>query len=66
LYSRAETVPDRTPPRGAANVPVEERPEGRTIESVDLFRAGREILISHRGDTYRLRRTGTDKLILVK
>ncbi|WP_417515652.1 hemin uptake protein HemP [Minwuia sp.] len=50
----------------AASVPVAARPEGRVIESADLFREGREMLIRHRGEIYRLRLTGANKLILVK
>ncbi len=43
-----------------------ERPDGRMIDSADLFRDAREMLIRHRGETYRLRLTGANKLILVK
>lgn len=36
------------------------------IDSRDLFVATREIMIAHGGDTYRLRLTAQNKLILTK
>jgi hemin uptake protein HemP len=36
------------------------------VRSCELFGAEREIVILHRGETYRLRITRTDKLILTK
>jgi hemin uptake protein HemP len=36
------------------------------VESTALFRGQREIVISHRGQEYRLRITKADKLILTK
>ncbi|MFN4087444.1 MAG: hemin uptake protein HemP [Alphaproteobacteria bacterium] len=36
------------------------------IESRELLSAGPELLISHKGEFYRLRRTRNDKLILTK
>jgi hemin uptake protein HemP len=36
------------------------------IDSRDLFVGTREIVIQHGGDTYRLRLTGQNKLILTK
>jgi hemin uptake protein HemP len=36
------------------------------VESRDLFVATKEILIQHGGETYRLRLTGQNKLILTK
>jgi hemin uptake protein HemP len=36
------------------------------IDSRELFQAERELLIRHGGDTYRLRLTGLNKLILTK
>lgn len=36
------------------------------IDSEGLFKQGREIRISHRGDVYRLRITAQQKLILTK
>ncbi|HSI42506.1 MAG TPA: hemin uptake protein HemP [Xanthobacteraceae bacterium] len=39
---------------------------GETIDSRDLFLATKEIVIAHRGQTYRLRLTAQNKLILTK
>jgi hemin uptake protein HemP len=36
------------------------------IESRDLFGGGREVVIAHGGETYRLRLTALNKLILTK
>ena len=36
------------------------------IDSRDLFVGTREVIIHHGGDTYRLRLTGQNKLILTK
>jgi hemin uptake protein HemP len=41
-------------------------PSLRTINSVDLMRGDREILIQHDEKTYRLRVTRNGKLILIK
>jgi len=38
----------------------------QTVSSTDLFRGGREIVIRHAGEEYRLRITRTGKLILTK
>ncbi|HEY3065349.1 MAG TPA: hemin uptake protein HemP [Methylomirabilota bacterium] len=51
---------DRTPP------PTAEPSERRAVDSLDLFRGGREIVIRHGSDEYRLRITRSDKLILTK
>ncbi|WP_439595649.1 hemin uptake protein HemP [Falsiroseomonas sp.] len=37
-----------------------------TVPSTELLRGARELLIQHHGDTYRLRLTSNDKLILTK
>lgn len=37
-----------------------------TVDSRDLFRGAREVLIEHSGETYRLRLTRNGKLILHK
>ncbi|HTH98259.1 MAG TPA: hemin uptake protein HemP [Stellaceae bacterium] len=52
----------------APNVPAASAPEAQTpsISSEELLRGGRELIIRHRDDCYRLRLTGNDKLILVK
>lgn len=36
------------------------------IRSVEIFAGGREVLIEHEGDEYRLRHTSKGKLILTK
>lgn len=36
------------------------------IDTKDLFQTQNEIIITHRGETYRLRITSNDKLILTK
>jgi hemin uptake protein HemP len=55
-HGRAErTLP---PALGAAAVPA--------LESGALLRGTREVLIRHGGETYRLRHTRNDKLILTK
>jgi hemin uptake protein HemP len=51
--------------------PTETPPETRdppppSIPSSDLLRGARELLILHQGETYRLRLTSNDKLILTK
>lgn len=38
----------------------------RRVDSTALFRDGREVVIVHRGQEYRLRITKSDKLILTK
>lgn len=38
----------------------------RTLDSRDLLQGAKEILISHHGETYRLRETRNGKLILGK
>lgn len=41
-------------------------PETRTLTSAELLRGAREITILHAGETYRLRLTRNDRLILTK
>ena len=44
-------------------------PEGsqvRTLRAAELFGESRELLLEHNGQTYRLRITANDKLILTK
>ena len=36
------------------------------LNAAELFSAGREVLIRHAGDIYRLRLTSNNKLILTK
>lgn len=55
-------------PRTIAGTPVsmDASPAAPRIESAELMRGGREILIRHGEATYRLRVTMSDKLILTK
>ena len=39
---------------------------GNRMDSTELFRSSRELLITHGGETYRLRLTSQNKLILTK
>ena len=41
-------------------------PYGPLVDSDALLRGGREVLIRHGGEVYRLRHTRNDKLILTK
>lgn len=50
-----------TEPRGAGGPAALRR-----VSSTALFRDGREVIIVHRGQEYRLRITRSDKLILTK
>jgi hemin uptake protein HemP len=58
----------RAESRGAApdDGAVVEPPIVRRVESALLFGRGREVIIVHRGQEYRLRITKSDKLILTK
>lgn len=38
----------------------------RTVASAELLAGAREVVIEHRGESYRLRHTRNDKLILTK
>jgi hemin uptake protein HemP len=40
--------------------------DGNALESRELLRGTREVLIHHGGEVYRLRHTRNDKLILTK
>jgi hemin uptake protein HemP len=46
--------------------PPVEPPPVRRVESTTLFQLGREVVIVHHGQEYRLRITKSDKLILTK
>lgn len=57
---------DRPDPRPASDpLPANTLPS-RAVSSEDLFQGGREVLIVHAGETYRLRLTRNGKLILNK
>jgi hemin uptake protein HemP len=53
------------------NLPADTHPQIETesppsVDSADLLKGGREVLIRHHGEIYRLRLTRNDKLILNK
>jgi hemin uptake protein HemP len=54
------------PPRGPADGDRSIAMHGNRIDSRNLFSSGREITIAHGEDTYRLRLTSQNKLILTK
>jgi hemin uptake protein HemP len=69
--NRSSTADDAPPQQaappamtGAATAP--QQPEPRILRSEELLRGDREIVIMHAGETYRLRITRNDKLILTK
>jgi hemin uptake protein HemP len=53
-------TPSETPPTRTITVVAHK------IDSLELFSDAREIIITHGGDSYRLRLTGQNKLILTK
>jgi hemin uptake protein HemP len=53
-------------PVNSAAVSREVRVENGEIDSQELFQTERELKIRHGSDTYRLRLTGLNKLILTK
>jgi len=60
--SRHESATPAAPDDGAGD----ERAPVRRVESARLFESGREVIIVHRDQEYRLRITKSDKLILTK
>ncbi|MDI9237363.1 hemin uptake protein HemP [Lysobacter sp. LF1] len=62
LKPRSELL---TPPIAAVAAPSLPFAAG-LVDSDDLLRGGREVLIRHGGEVYRLRHTRNDKLILTK
>ena len=60
-HSRGSLAPSLAQPQPALPQAVQAE-----FESRDLMRGGREVLIRHAGQVYRLRHTRNDKLILVK
>jgi hemin uptake protein HemP len=56
-------APDTPAPAEAV---IAEAPLVRRVESASLFQRGREVVIVHHGQEYRLRITRSDKLILTK
>ena len=57
---------DAPEPDGSADELGAEPPLVRRVESETLFEGGREVVIVHHGQVYRLRITKSDKLILTK
>ncbi len=55
----------KTDPPPSPPAPVS-RPDPLRLQSRELFGSRNEILIEHQGETYRLRLTRNDKLILTK
>ena len=53
-------------PRELPDTPSEATQDPAKVSSADLLRGARELLIQHHGETYRLRLTSNDKLILTK
>lgn len=62
MAERDEVSASAPPEEGRRTVSV----VGATIDSADLFARSREVLIAHGVDTYRLRLTSQNKLILTK
>lgn len=60
--ARDEAAGTEAPAGGAVSEPS----LVRRVESALLFQRGREVIIVHRGQEYRLRITKSDKLILTK
>ncbi|MBB1060109.1 hemin uptake protein HemP [Lysobacter spongiae] len=70
--SVAVQFPSRAVERAASlkpsglGLPTPRVPRGALLDSDALLRGGREVLIQHGGEVYRLRHTRNDKLILTK
>lgn len=54
------------PPLSTPRTTPDTRPAERRIDSATLLGSGRELLIEHRQQVYRLRLTAQGKLILTK
>ena len=53
-------------PRTDHEAPPEDSLVGRILKSHDLLCGNKEVLITHRGELYRLRETKNGKLLLLK
>jgi hemin uptake protein HemP len=66
-YRTSDSTQAEAPRAGeTSGGPVEGPPPVRRVESPTLFERGREVIIVHHGQEYRLRITKSDKLILTK
>jgi len=54
------------PPSSPTRTPARPPSPQAEFDSRELMRGGREVLIRHAGQVYRLQHTRNDKLILVK
>ena len=74
MMSLSETTPPRNEHAAKVAAPGPSSGEesravtlrGNKFDSRDIFQSGREIIIAHGEDTYRLRLTAQNKLILTK
>jgi hemin uptake protein HemP len=67
VYRTSEAARGEAPePHGPPDRPAAAPPLMRRVESATLFERGREVVIVHHGQEYRLRITKSDKLILTK
>jgi hemin uptake protein HemP len=66
LFEMVEPVEESGSPESTSAGPRMISIAGHKIDSRDLFVGTREVIIHHGGDTYRLRLTGQNKLILTK
>jgi hemin uptake protein HemP len=67
--SKTSQENDRNPKDRETTISVAARTiavQGNTLDSKDLFSGGREIIIMHGAESYRLRLTSQNKLILTK
>ena len=62
----ASPEPAPSPVRSSREAGVETPPTVPTVEVTAILGTGREAVILHKGERYRLRVTANDKLILTK
>ena len=65
-YRTSDSTQAEAPRTETSGGPVGGPPPARRVESTTLFERGREVVIVHHGQEYRLRITKSDKLILTK
>jgi len=63
---RTSASAQRDAPSSSTAEPAARLPHVHRVESSMLFERGREVVILHHGQEYRLRITKSDKLILTK